>query len=181
MNDITIQKLSKKQQDQIRWMYFGNYEVSDISVKLDIEVDTVRFFIFGIDGTGSDKTCLYQIKKGMSSTAIGAFLKDKSQALEMVCGTALSILGKALADLQVEVVNGKELSLDDMKKLSSIVVEMDKIVRLESGLATETIQHMGLSRAEARSILESDPFAQEVIEAEFKDTTLPWLLEDKNE
>ena len=177
MSEILIQKISKKQQDQVRWMYFGNYEVTDIAMKLDIEVDTVRFFIFGIDGTGSDKTCLYQIKKGMSSTAIGAFLRDKSQALEMVCGTALSILGKALTDLQVEVTNGKELSLDDMKKLSSIVVEMDKIVRLESGLATETIQHMGLSRAEAREILANDPFAPKDIEAEVVQV-LPWLADE---
>ena len=180
MSDIIIQKLTNKQREQIRWMYLGNYEISDIGMKTGIEMDTIRFFVFGEDGKGLDKTCLFQIKKAMSSTAIGSYLVDKAASLEKVCGTALGILTKALSDLQLEVINGKELSLDDMKKLSSIVVEMDKIVRLESGLATETIEYMGLSRAEAREILENDPFAQEVIEAEFKDTTLPWL-ENKNE
>ena len=158
-------------------MYFGNYELTDISMKLDIDIDTVRFFVFGIDGTGKDKTCLFQIKKGLSSTAIGSFLKDKSQALEMVCGTALSILSKSLVDLQIEVVNGKVLELPELKMLSSIVVEMDKLVRLESGLATETIQHMGLSRAEARDILAADPFAPRDVEVE-SIQVLPWLADE---
>ena len=177
MNEITIQKISNKQREQIRWMYFGNYELTDISMKLDIDIDTVRFFVFGIDGTGKDKTCLFQIKKGLSSTAIGSFLKDKSQALEMVCGTALSILSKSLVDLQIEVVNGKVLELPELKMLSSIVVEMDKLVRLESGLATETIQHMGLSRAEARDILAADPFAPRDVEVE-SIQVLPWLADE---
>lgn len=180
MNDITIQKLTQKQKDSIRWMYLGNYDPTDIATKTDIDIDTIRFFIFGIDGTGGDKTCFYQIKKNMGSLAIGAYLRDKSVALEMTCGRALNILNKCLADLEVEVNNGKELSLDDMKKLSSIVVEMDKIVRLETGLATETIEHIGLSRAEARSILESDPFAQEIIETEYTEV-LPWLKEKGTE
>jgi hypothetical protein len=175
MTSLSLQKLTKKQRDQVRWMYFGNYEVIDIEAKLNIEVDTLRFFIFGGDGTGNDPTCLYSIKKGMSSTAISSFLADKASVLDQTAGIALSILNKSLRDLQVEVNNGKELSLDDMKKLSSIVTEMDKMVRLESGLATETIQHMGLSTAEAREILANDPFAPRTIEAEYTDTTLPWL------
>jgi hypothetical protein len=177
MSDVVIQKLTQKQKDSIRWMYFGNYEITEISAKTSIDIDTIRFFVFGIDGTGADKTCLYQIKKNMSSTAISSFLADKASVLEQTCGVALAILNRSLMDLQKEVNTGKELSLDDMKKLSSIVTEMDKLVRLESGLATETIQHMGLSRAEAREILANDPFAQEAIEVEFKDTTLPWLEE----
>lgn len=177
MNDITLQKLTKKQKDQIRWMYFGGMEPSDIEIKLGIEIETIRFFIFGEDGTGSDPTCLMQVRKGLSSTAITSYIFDKASAMERTCGVALKILTKSLDDLHTEVNNGKELSLDDMKKLSSIVVEMDKIVRLESGLATETIEHMGLTRAEARQILADDPFAPKVVEAECTET-LPWL---KNE
>lgn len=179
MSDLTIQKLTKKQKEQIRWLYLGNYSVMDIATKLHIEQDTVRFFVFGADGTGEDKTCLFQIKKGMSSTAITAYIADKINVLDQTAGIALNILNSALVNLQKEVVDGKELNLDDLKKLSGIVVEMDKLVRLESGQATETIQHMGLTTAEAREILAADPFAQP-IEAEFKEVeTLPWLNEEK--
>lgn len=182
MTDITIQKLTKKQREQIRWLYLGNYTVLDIATKLHIDHETVRFFVFGADGTGKDPTCLEAIKRGMSSTAISAYIADKINVLDQTAGIALSILNAALTNLQKEVmVDKKELNLDDLKKLSGIVVEMDKLVRLESGQATETIQHMGLTTAEAREILAADPFAQE-IEAEFKevDSSLPWL-EKKDE
>ena len=174
MNDITIQKLSNKQKEDIRWMYFASYDVAHISTTLDIDVDTVRFFIFGPDGNGSEKTCLYQIKKGMSSTAITVYIRDKVKLLNKINGTATAIISKSLDDLHKEVISGdKVLDLAEMKLLSSIVVEMDKIVRLEEGLATETIEYKGLSIAEAREILANDPFAN-AIEAEVVET-LPWL------
>lgn len=179
MTDITIQKLTKNQKEQIRWLYLGNYEPNDIAVKLNIGIDTVRFFVFGIDGTGKDVNCLAYQKKKMSSTAISVYIADKINVLDQTAGIALSILNSALTNLQREViVEKKELNLDDLKKLSGIVLEMDKLVRLESGQATETIQHMGLSVSEAREILANDPFA--VVEAEFtnkSDNGLPWLNE----
>lgn len=178
MNDITIQKLTKAQKEQIRWLYLGEYEVTDIATKLNIEAETIRFFIFGEDGTGKTPTCLYQIKKGMSSTAISAFIADKANVLERTGGIALNILNRALAKLDADVSSGETvLNLNDMKTLSSIVLDFDKLVRLETGKATEHISHMGLTTAEARELLASDPFASEVIEAEF--TTLPWLSEEK--
>lgn len=176
MTDIIIQKLSKKQKEQIRWLYFGNFTPLDISTKTHIEIDTVRFFIYGQDGTGSDPTCLKQIKSKMDSTAITTYIADKINVLDQTAGIALSILNASLINLQREViVDKKELNLDDLKKLSGIVVEMDKLVRLESGQATETIQHMGLTTAEAREILAADPFA-EAVDVEFKEVEkLPWL------
>ena len=114
-------------------------------------------------------------RKGLSSTAITSYIADKASVMDRTCGIALNILTKSLEGLQLEVNNGKELSLDDMKKLSSIVVEMDKMVRLESGLATETIEHMGLSRAEAVEILRADPFApKQLPDVE----VLPWLKDE---
>jgi len=164
----------------MRWLYFGNYSIPDIAAKLHIEQETVRFFVFGEDGSGKDPTCLAAIKKGMSSTAITAYIADKVNVLDQTAGIALSILNASLLQLQQEVVvDKKELNLDDLKKLSGIVVEMDKLVRLESGQATETIQHMGLTTAEAREILAADPFAQ-TVEAEFTEVgekSLPWLEE----
>jgi hypothetical protein len=182
MNDITIQKLTKSQKEQIRWLYLGEYEVTDIATKLNIEPETVRFFIFGPDGNGSEKTCLYQIKKGMSSTAISAFIADKANVLERTGGIALNILNRALAKLDADITTGEvTLNLNDMKTLSSIVLDFDKLVRLETGKATEHIQHIGLTTAEARQLLESDPFAQNIIEAEFTENkeTLPWLNQEK--
>lgn len=178
MTEISIQKLTKKQREQVRWLYLGEYEVTDIATKLNIEPETVRFFVFGHDGSGDDPTCLFQIKKKMSSTAISAYIAGKVDVLDRTAGIALGILNRALARLDQDVSAGEMvLSLDDMKKLAGIVVDMDKLVRLETGQATEHIQHMGLTVAEAREILAADPFAAEAIEVESIEVNkgLPWL------
>ena len=160
-------------------MYLGGYELSDICLKLNIETDTARFFIFGIDGTGKDPTCLYSIKTKMNSAAIGTYLVDKVSNLERTSGIALNILTNALVSLKGDVDSGEvKLSVSDLKQLSSIVTDLDKMIRLESGLATETITHIGLTTAEAREVLASDPFAEDIVDAEY--SSLPWLNEGKD-
>lgn len=170
MSEIIVQKITNKQRGQIRWMYLANYELTDICAKMNLDVDTVRLLVFGLDGTGKDKSCLHYEKKGMSAAAITSFIMDKVAVLDKITGTATNILAKALDNLHAEVLQGKELSVDEMSKIAGIVTSLDKIVRLESGMATETVEFMGLSRAEAREILANDPFAN-AIEVE----VLPWL------
>ena len=62
---------------------------------------------------------------------------------------------------------------------------MDKVIRLESGQATQIVENIGLTRAEAIRVLAEDPFAQavEVDEADWKEldeiegdvqTEAPW-------
>lgn len=177
MTDISIQRLDRKTINKAQLMYFGNREITEISTALSIEPDTLRFYIFGVDGEGEDKNCWYQIKKNLKPTAIALYLKDKVHILEQTAGLALEIVNFSLANLRDAVVNGEHdpLSLDDMTKLSKIVVDMDKMYRLESGLATDTIEHMGLSRAQAKEILANDPFANDV---EVESVDLPWLNEE---
>lgn len=178
MNDIILQKLDRKTINKAQLMYFGNREITEIATALSVDPDTLRFYIFGVDGEGNDKNCWYQIKKNLKPTAIALYLKDKAHILEQTAGLALEILNFSLANLRDAVVNGEHepLNLDDMTKLSKIAVDMDKVYRLESGLATEQIEHMGLSRAEAREVLANDPFAQAI---PVESVQLPWL--DKGE
>jgi len=178
VDQIAIQKLDRKTLNKAQLMYFGNREVTEIATALSVEPDTLRFYIFGVDGEGADKNCWYQIKKNLKPTAIALYLKDKVHILEQTAGLALEILNKSLSDLRDRVNNDEDsevLTIDDMTKLSKIVTDMDKMYRLESGLATETIEHMGLSIAGAKEILANDPFANAV---EVESIELPWLNED---
>ena len=179
MTEIMIQKMSNKQREQIRWMYLAGYELTDICSKMNLDTDSVRLLVFGLDGTGKDSTCLYHERKHASSAAITAFIMDKVVVLDKITGTATNILAKSLDNLYKEVIDGKELSVDEMSKIAGIVTSLDKIVRLESGMATETMEFIGLSRAEAREILENDPFAPRTVETTSVEV-LPWL-EKKNE
>jgi len=175
--EIAIQKLDKKTLNKAQLMYFGNRELTEIATALTIDPDTLRFYIFGVDGEGEEKNCWYQIKKNLKPTAIALYLKDKAHILEQTAGLALEILNYSLANLRDAVINGEHepLNLDDMTKLSKIAVDMDKVYRLESGLATENIDMMGLSRAEAKEILANDPFANAI---EVDSIELPWLKDE---
>jgi hypothetical protein len=180
MAQLTIQHLDNKTKQKAQYMYFANRDVTEIATALKIDPDTVRFYIFGVDGEGTDKNCWFQIKKGLKPTAIAIYLADKGHVLEQTAGLATEIVNFSLAQLRDAVVNGEHepLNLDDLVKLSKIATDMDKMMRLESGQATDIIKEMGLSRAEAKEILANDPFAQDVVvEAEFSD--LPWLKDEE--
>ena len=127
---------------------------------------TLRFFVFGEDGKGGNEKCWFNIKKNVNSVAISVYMKDKVAILNKTAGLALDILHENLIKTQ-DAMKSQEipLSIDDMKKLAGIVLDMDKMVRLESGMATEIvdeIKHMSL--ADARKILMDDPFAPRVSE-----------------
>lgn len=170
---LEIQKLDRKTLETARIMYFGNYQLTDIAEKLNIEIDTIRFYVFGEDGSGKNEKCWAHLKKNLNSSSIAVYLKDKISVLEKTAGVALNVINEALTRLDHDMKTDPDfrITIDDMKKLSSIVVDVDKMVRLESGSATELVEHIGLTVAEARKVLAEDDFAQTFdAEYETKDT-----------
>jgi len=152
--------------------YLADYHLEDISQILNINIDTVRFYVFGESGSGSNESCWFQIKKKLGSTAVSTFVKDKIGVLDKTAGTALNLVNENLKRLEAQMHEDTSftLSIDDTRKLASIVVDMDKLVRLESGKATDIIDSIAhMSVADARRILLEDPFAPEVVEAEFEE------------
>jgi len=162
--EIEIRKLDKKQKDLARFYFFADYSLPDISNILSIDIDTLRFYIFGENGSGTNENCWYQLKKQLGPASIAAYVHDKIKVLEKTSGTALNILNENLKRIEINMKDDPTLtlSLDDTKKLASIVVDMDKMVRLESGQATAIVENIGLTRAEAVRILQEDPFAQAI-------------------
>lgn len=187
LSDIIIQKIDRKTKEKARLLFLSNHSVGDISSILNIDIDTLRFYVFGENGSGSNENCWYQIKKKLGDTSIAAYLHSKIDVLDKTCGTAINIVNENLKRIYQEQLDDptKVLSLDDTRKLASIVVDMDKVIRLESGQATQIVENIGLTRAEAIRVLAEDPFAQavEVDEADWKEldeiegdvqTEAPW-------
>lgn len=165
-------------------MYFSDYDLIDISEKLNITLDTVRFYVFGESGSGTNEHCWFQLKKQLTPTSVATFIKDKAIVLEKTSGLALSLLNENLKRVQATMLEDSTytLSIDDTKKLAGIVVDMDKIVRLESGKATDIIDNIAhMSLADARRILAEDPFAPTVVEADFEDITEPGEIESSRD
>lgn len=151
-------------------MYFGDYDLIDIAETLNVDIDTIRFYVFGEGGTGSNEHCWYQLKKQLNPTSVAIYIKDKISVLDKTAGLAMNIMNENLRRIQNNMLEdeGFTLSIDDTKKLAGIVVDMDKICRLESGKATDIIDNIAhMSVADAKRILSEDPFAPQVIEAEW--------------
>ena len=156
--------MDRKTKEKARILYLADHSVGDISSILNIHIDTVRFYVFGENGSGSNENCWFQIKKQLGPSSIAAYLHDKIGVLDKICGTATSIVNENLTRIKKEMDDDQDfkLSLDDTRKLAGIAVDMDKIIRLESGQATAIVENIGLSRAEAIRILAEDPFANAI-------------------
>ena len=72
-------------------------------------------------------------------------------SLEKTSGLALNIINENLKRIQqnMEEDSSHVLTIQDTKMLAGILSDMDKIIRLESGMATQIVENVGLSRAEA--------------------------------
>lgn len=141
-------------------MFFGDYELLDIAEVLGVDIDTLSFYVFGEDGTGTNPNCWLKIKKELKPTSVAIYIKDKVKSLEKTAGVAHNILAKSLLNLSREVEQGKELTIVDMKDLATIISSLDKIVRLETGKPTEVHDFVSLSVHEAKQVLANDPFFQ---------------------
>lgn len=155
----------KNLREQARALYFADYKIDQIAQTLDIPLEDVKTLAFGVDLKGSAPGCWKALKAAVGPAAVSAYIFEKRHVFERTTGLALSILNKSLTDLQAKVFNPNpddavELGLDDLRKLAGIVVDFDKIVRLETGQATEIVDNVGLSPQEARKILQNDPFAR---------------------
>jgi len=176
--EIEIQKLDKKTREKCKLLYLGNYSIEDIAEITGVEIDTIRFYVFGDNGAGSNEHCWFQIKKKLGPASVAAYMAQKQGVLEKTAGLALNIINESLKRVweQMEVDESFVPTIDDMKKLAGIVTDMDKMVRLESGQATQITEHVGLTRAEALRVLKEDPFAQEVV-----DEVSWWEVEDSDQ
>ena len=180
MSEIEIQKLDRKTKEQARLYYFADYSIGDISSILGVDTDTLRFYIFGDNGSGSNEGCWFQLKKQLGPASVAAFVHDKIGVLEKTSGVALNLLNENLKRIEQKLKDNPDevLTIDDTKKLAAIVVDMDKIIRLESGQATQIVENIGLSRAEAVRLLKDDPFAQDI---EVDESEYTYVSESSNE
>lgn len=157
----------KEKINQAQLLYFSGYTISEIATMTELSLDNIRMLAFGDDGTGRDMKCWKVMKARLDPVSIAAYVMDKKAILERTSGLAVTALNKSLEILNQKVFSGDlELSISDMKDLAGIVFGMDKIVRLESGSATEIISKIGLTPAEARKILAEDPFNKSIVNME---------------
>ena len=147
-------------------LYLSDHSLEDIAHITQTDINTIRFYVFGENGAGTNEHCWHQIKKKLGPASVAVYVAKKQDVLNKTAGLALSIINESLKRIQAAMDEDTSHvpSIDDIKKLSGIVTDMDKMVRLENGEATSITEHVGLTRAEAVRVLKEDPFAQDVVE-----------------
>jgi hypothetical protein len=159
---------NKEIREKAKLLYLGGYSPEEIATMINSHPDDIGRLVYGEDGTGESKRCWSQIKARMQPTAITAFLAEKAHVFERTTGLALKILTSNLEKLceYHDDPTTPPMKPDELAMISSIVMNMDKICRLETGKATQIVQQIGITPEEARKILQEDPM-NNVVEAEY--------------
>jgi hypothetical protein len=100
MSDLQITKLDRKKKEQARLMYFGDYDLADIAISLDTDITTIRWYVFGENGTGSNEYCWFQLKRQLNPVSVATYIKDKIIVLDKTAGMAMNILNENLRRIQ---------------------------------------------------------------------------------
>ncbi len=153
--------MDTKTRERIKMLYFSGYQVIDIAKILNLDVPTVRGPIFGFNDKGNEVRCFHMQKKSMNSASIAAYVAEKVNVLNLAGGLAMNVVIASLSRLNNSMQTNPDLQLepDDLRKISAIATDMDKLVRLENGQSTEIVEMSGLSPEEAaEAIKKLDPF-----------------------
>ena len=155
---------NKSKREQARVMFLSDHSVTatDISQTFGISIDEARFFIYGKDGSGKSEKSWHLLRQTMTDSAIIAVMANQRDVVEHTGKVALDIIMRTLNRVQKEVASAdKELSIQDLKDISDIFTKMDKIVRLDDGMATEIRHNFDLTpyqKSRIGSVMASDPF-----------------------
>jgi hypothetical protein len=163
-------------------LFLAGHQITDISYILDLPVKTLRKLVFGEGEDGSSeipehlprisgRKCWAAIREELDGGVITSYVTDKKMVLEKVNGTAVECVVHGLENIlsKLRSQQGSPLSVKDVKTLSELVANFDRIVRLESGQATDITKVGGLSPEELRKIIDDDPFSKrDIIDADFR-------------
>jgi len=165
---MTLPANERKMQEQARIIYLSSptITVEELAKTTGIPEDTLSALIYGEDENDPSKGCWHSLKKNMTDSAIIAVMANQRGVVEHTGKLALNIIQNTLSRLNEAVASGaKELEIDDLIKITTVFEKMDKIVRLDDGLPTETTRSLKLSYEQQKKIaaVMNDPFAKEEI------------------
>ena len=146
-------------------LYFQGHTCDDIVAKLNIPLNVVTEWVFGPNGRGDAPSCWAVVKAKASEGSIIAYIIDKQGVFDRTTSVAHNIVTMMLEQYGKKVANQEvDFTVDEIRKMASIVVDMDKVARLESGKATSIIETTtGLTATELRDIIKNDPIAEDVV------------------
>jgi hypothetical protein len=127
----------------------------EISNELSVPLAKVREVIFGVDELGTDPNCAYRKKMLLGNLVpVKSFVKYKGHIFLKSQATAMKTLQ---IGLQKVLDKNSDLTITELKDLSIIAGNLDKMSRLESGMPTDIVKSMNLKPERIIAIIKADP------------------------
>lgn len=129
--------------------------ISRIAHETGLATGKVRTIIFGEDETGTDPSCPYYMKKYHGDVVpVKKYSEIKGQLFLKTEATALTILQRGL---KKHLDSPDDMTISELKDLTGMITQLDKINRLEDGKPTEIIKSTNYTPKRIIEIIESDP------------------------
>jgi hypothetical protein len=153
---------SSKIEAKARSMYMMGVGPAKISQILGINKEMLDEWILGANKKGDSPNCWSMVKQSMTDVVIDTIIHTQLETTMNIVGHASKILLKGLKKLSKKIQSGEDedISIRDLKTISEIIANMDKIARLERMEPTEITGNIsgGMSLEEARDVIKNDPF-----------------------
>ena len=107
-------------------MYMEDVAVTEISKELDIKLDALRYYV---------KTKWKQEREAKKHEIIEALTESKKAAMFSIAKNGLNILDKAFSTMAKDP--DLRLTATEVHKISSVIKDMDNIIKLDEGSPTD--------------------------------------------
>jgi len=148
--------------ERAKLLYFKDYDLVSIAAMCQMREEEVAWL--------SDLERWEDLKKLREDPkrVVKEYLeKQKTSILAISAELSLELLARYLYDWSLDVVNGTKIDVETAKVMVQILQATDKIKRLNDMQPTENLTVTGLTLAQAKLVLEQDPFLMDV-KAEYK-------------
>jgi len=144
-------------QKQALELFLKYHTLAQVAEAVDSPLGTVRDWVYvGRNGM----LPMVDIRACLEKDMLKEIAEHRMPALKSIADSGLCLISNNLANLKKA---GRELEIADIKKVSDIIGNMDKLMRLDEGLSTENVSIANINTVETiqdvkDSILAIDTF-----------------------
>jgi len=121
------------QQRQALDLFLNYHTLAQISQAVDVALGTARDWVYvGRNGM----LPFSEIRGGLEKEMLREIAGHKGPALKSIMDSSLCVIRSSLESIKK---SGRNLEINEIKEVSNIIANMDKILRLDEGKATDNI------------------------------------------
>ena len=137
--------VATRQQMQALDLFLKYHTLAQVADLVDAPVGTVRDWVYvGRNGM----LPMVEIRASLEKDMLKEIAEHKGPALKSIMDSSLCVISNNMASLKK---SGRDLTIDEVKKVSDIIANMDKILRLDEGKSTDNVAIANINMVETIS------------------------------